>query len=615
MVKFASGWVTFLLLSLWMPGLQAAHGELANDGSPYLRLHANDPVHWHRWTADSLAAARKDNRIVFLSIGYYACHWCHVMQRESFQNPEIAAYLNAHFVPVKVDREVEPVLDEQMMLFLESTRGRGGWPLNVFLTPEGYPLIGMVYLPPDEFLDFVKRLNERWQKEHDALADLAQRGWQDINREMQRFDDAVSPLGTEEVEALFIAQAMKQADELSGGFGQQSKFPQVPQLRALLELATDPGHAELREFLVLTLDAMATRGLRDQVDGGFFRYTIDPHWDTPHFEKMLYDNAQLAGLYLRAARVLERPDYAAVGHDTLRFLRESMRATSQGGADAFVASLSAVDDRNIEGGYYLWHKADLAALLARDWAIIEPLWALDQASVLPEGYLPFAHRTHAQVAANLSLKLEDVRAAEARAFDVLREARRERVLPVDDKRLTGWNGLLLSALVLAAEDGNATARADAVALAQWLQTVVWDEKAGVLARGVDAQGRTLGTGQMADYAYAIEGLVALAELTGEARYWAFARSLAHASWSRFHREGRWYVNPESLLPTDAGMRSLPDEVLPSPSATLVRAAATIARHVDDAVLADKVSQQRGVTTRAITQVPFYHASWIVMRRD
>ena len=360
-------WLTAVLVFLCLGTAQAAalENQLRQHPSPYLALHGNDPVAWQEWNAASVERARREGKLLYLSIGYFSCHWCHVMQRESYQNAQIARTLNEHVIPVKVDRELEPALDARLIEFAEKTRGMSGWPLNVFVTPDGHPLYATLYHPPEEFHKILLRIEQLWRTDRARLTALAR-------------IEAVAPQGPGKPEAnaaqaraladQVVAEALKAADSVQGGFGEQSKFPQSPQLAFLLahyERTSVLSRAEgqdprLKEFLLLTLDAMAGNGLQDHLGGGFFRYTVDPSWKTPHFEKMLYDNAQLARLYRNAARVFGRDDYRHIASRTLDFMLRELSAPS----GAFIAALSALDDRGVEGGYYLWNTADLEKLLA-----------------------------------------------------------------------------------------------------------------------------------------------------------------------------------------------------------------------------------------------------------
>ncbi len=315
---------TFLLILglLALPVQAALLNELRDHPSPYLAMHGADPVHWQIWGPDALERARSENRLLFISSGYFACHWCHVMQRESYQNPETAALLNRHFIPVKIDRELQPALDAHLIEFVQRTRGSAGWPLNVFLTPEGYPLLGMTYERPTAFRELLGKLQNAWSRESDKLKGMALKASEQMAR--SRSPAAVEPVDPQGLRRRLVASALELGDDLQGGFGRQNRFPMAPQLSVLLDSLRPQPNPELHAFLELTLDQTATQGLRDHLAGGFFRYTVDQGWQIPHFEKMLYTQAQLILLYIKAADVLERTDYLDVARDTVEFVVREM---------------------------------------------------------------------------------------------------------------------------------------------------------------------------------------------------------------------------------------------------------------------------------------------------
>ena len=369
--------------------VSAAHepaNALASAASPYLRLHAGDPVHWQEWSPELVARAGSEGRLIFVSVGYFACHWCHVMQRESFSDREAAALLNAHFVSVKVDRELDPALDAQLLRFAQATLGHAGWPLNVVLTPDGVPLFGFTYLPLADFTRLLEQIVSRWAADRDSLA-AAARTVSDMLESAGRRPAAQSMdgAGVRALSDAFTQQASEMADGLAGGFGQQQKFPSAPQLALLLDSQRRQPVDALAGFLRLTFGAMASLGLRDQVGGGFFRYVTDPGWQVPHFEKMLYGNALLAELYFDAADVLDEPAFERVAMDTADFMVREL-ASPRGG---LYSSLSAVDADGVEGGYYRFDLNDIERVLdAEERRVVAAAWGFEGVYRVDHGYLP-----------------------------------------------------------------------------------------------------------------------------------------------------------------------------------------------------------------------------------
>jgi uncharacterized protein len=592
-----------VMLAFLSQGVAAAAplaNQLRQHASPYLALHGDDPVAWQEWNAATVARARHEGKLLYLSIGYFSCHWCHVMQRESYRNAEIARYLNEHFIPVKVDRELEPALDARLIEFVENTRGMSGWPLNVFVTPDGHPLYATLYHPPQDFLRILGRIEQLWRTDRARLTTLARTA-------------AVTPQGPGKPEVSgaqaraladkVVAESLKTADTLQGGFGEQHKFPQFPQLAFLLAHYEHTQDPRLKDFLLLTLDAMAANGLQDHLGGGFFRYTVDSSWKTPHFEKMLYDNAQLARLYRNAARAFGRADYEQIANRTLDFMLRELRAES----GANIAALSALDDKGVEGGYYLWSAAELAALLTPDeLQVYRPFAGMTDAAPFDAGYLPLQAMSAAAIAAQHQLELAEVEKRIASAEDKLRAARAKRVLPRDTKELAAWNGLALTAFAEAAQASNEKRyRQAAQAVRNYLVAELWNGKTLVRSR---VQGKVSGKVSLEDYAYVTLGLTAWAELTGEQRDVALAKAVASVAWKRFYGPQGFRLEESSLLAAEIGQDVLSDGPMPSPSAVLAEASWRLAEETGDAALRRQVLAALNSGSDVINANPFWYAT-------
>lgn len=547
--------IVALLLTLLLPVAVDAAGltnQLARHPSPYLALHGSDPVAWQEWNADTLARARREHKLLFVSVGYFACHWCHVMQRESYKNPQIAALLNRDFIPVKVDRELNSGLDDALQTFSARLNGIAGWPLNAFVTPEGFPAFVLLYAPPDEFQKLLPRLAARWADEPDMIRRLARQAAPPPAQPPTR-----APLSAERTTrawSRFMAGVWQEADTLHGGFGQVAKFPMAPQLHALLERQARQPDPKLAGFLRLTFDQMAARGLRDHIGGGFFRYTVDPGWDTPHFEKMLYDNAQLALLYQRAATVLQQPQYREIARGTLDFMQNALLDAGGG----YYSSTSAVDDQGREGATYLWEpdqlKQDLPPAI---YAAVRRVWQLDAARSFEAGYLPAEYLT----------PTADERRLLADAARILYPLRRARSLPRDDKLNTGLNGLALSALSQAIRLDPAY-RQPADRLQRFLLARL--VRNGRLVKAM-AHGQIVPQAELEDYAYVVQGLLDHAEATGNRQSRERARQLARIAWQLFWSETGWKQEAHPLLATIQSEPALADGALYSPSGVLVLA--------------------------------------------
>jgi len=562
-----------VLVSLLLPVI--AHADLSNslkgNSSPYLAMHADDPVKWQQWNSEAVSRAKKENKLLFVSIGYFSCHWCHVMQKESYQAADIASIINQKFIPVKVDRELNPALDARMIEFVNRTRGYSGWPLNVFITPDGYPLFGLVYLPHDDFKALVEKLSTYWDEDSasltaDAKLAASELAPAEIDFTRTELTDRIDRVGE-----LFVQGTLIEADKFMGGFGEQSKFPSTPRVEALLQQYKKTQDEKLGKFLKTTLNSMQKYGLNDSLGGGFFRYTVDPQWRVPHFEKMLYDNALLASLYFDAAKVFDRDDYRATGLATTRFMSEIL-GTKSGG---LVASLSAVDDKNIEGGYYLWDRDEIkSALSGKEWAVVEPAWLIFGTPTLDGLYLPTAmddieelakEKTVIAAGINKSTILDLLASARTK----LLKQRQQRGLPVDIKKLAAWNGLALSAFVQAAQlTKNKRDVQAAQDLRNFLVNELWDGKQLIRARS--DQGQAIGKATIEDYAFVAAGLLDWARYTNNKNDYQQAIEITNQAWKRFFGKQGWRLSEENLLAYGISEHAISDGPMPSPSAVILR---------------------------------------------
>jgi len=482
--------------------------RLAGESSPYLRQHADNPVDWHPWGDDAFAEARRTSRPVLLSVGYSACHWCHVMAHESFEDPETADLMNRWFVSVKVDREERPDVDAIYMDAVTTLAGRGGWPMTVFLDPEGLPFHAGTYWPKRErggmpsFRQVLTAVHEAWTDRRDDLTEMGSRV---LDRMAIHADlepgEHLPPINTLE-QAVGVLRS--QHDPHWGGFGGAPKFPQTMSLEALLRRQVAAPDPSLAGVIETTLDAMASGGMADQVGGGFARYSVDERWLVPHFEKMLYDNALLARTYLHAWQVLGHDRWLQVAEEAIGYVLRDLRLPGGG----FAAAEDA-DSEGVEGRFYVWSESQVRAASGPD-----ADEAITWYGVSPEGNFEGANILHRPVRGDL-LRPSAVERARQALFDV----RELRVRPgLDDKVLTEWNGLMLATLAEAAaatgrEDWLMTARENADFLlthlrredGRWLRS--WQSEAG--ARHL---------GYAADHAAMVDALTRLGEATGEARW-------------------------------------------------------------------------------------------------
>lgn len=427
----------------------ARMNRLAGETSPYLLQHAQNPVEWHPWGEEALAKARREDRPILLSIGYAACHWCHVMERESFENEEIARLMNELFVPVKVDREERPDLDEIYMSAVQIMTGSGGWPLTVFLTPDGKPFFGGTYFPPEDrwgrvgFATVLREVARIYREERGNIERSAE-GLTEHLRNLARLPALANLLSGDLVREA-VREWQARFDEREGGFTPAPKFPPATTVSLLLRFYHEHGDDDALHMAELTLKKMAGGGMYDQLGGGFHRYSTDPYWLVPHFEKMLYDNALLARAYLEAFQVTAKADYARVARETLDYVLREMQDPEGG----YYSSQDA-DSEGVEGKFFVWSEEEVRQLLGPEADLFCRFY-----DVTPQGNWEggnVLHRPHSveEFASALRLSPEEIERRLAAARSALFAAREKRVKPgLDDKVLTSWNGLMIIAMARA----------------------------------------------------------------------------------------------------------------------------------------------------------------------
>jgi len=499
--------------------------RLSESLSPYLRQHADNPVDWYEWGDAAFAAARDRDLPIFLSVGYAACHWCHVMAHESFEREEVAAALNGSFVAVKVDREERPDVDSIYMNATVALTGHGGWPMTCLLTPEGEPFFAGTYLPRDNLLDLLERASDLWTTRR---ADLVAQATEITAHLTADPSPGEHPLGPSQLDAARARLAVTY-DARHGGFGGAPKFPPSMALEFLLRDAARTGDDEARSLAVGTLHAMARGGIYDQLAGGFARYSVDAGWVVPHFEKMLYDNAQLARVYAHAWRLTGDPLCARVALETADFMVRDL------GTPAGLASSLDADTAGVEGLTYVWTPGELREVLGD----ADGTRAARLLSVTDPG--TFEHG-----ASTLQLRDDpDDPAWWAETRDRLLAARSRRPQPGrDDKVVAGWNGLAIAAL---ADVGTLLGRPDLVdEAARIADRVLSLHVIDGRLRRVSRDGRAgAAPGQLDDHGDLAEGLLALAQATGEARWLAAADDLVDLALTHFRSpSGEWFDSPD-----------------------------------------------------------------------
>ena len=520
------------------------HGNhLVGQPSLYLRQHDHNPLDWYPWGDEALAKAKAEDKPIFLSIGYSSCHWCHVMEHEVFEHDDVAAFMNEHFVCIKVDREERPDLDAVYMDAVQAMTGRGGWPMSVFMTPDQKPFYGGTYFPKDQFMQLVTQIADAYANKREELEGQAAQLTEAVSRQ-GGLDLGEGALERGLVTAA-VAHAKESYDPVNQGFQQQTKFPTPVKWRFLLHEYRRHGDPELGEMIVGTLDAMAHGGLYDHVGGGFHRYTVDSRWTVPHFEKMLYDNGQMAGLFLEAGMVFDRPDWTAAGLDVLDFLMREMRAPE----GAFYASFDA-DSGGEEGTYYVWSPDEITAAVGETDgpALAAVLGVRDHGNFEETGKSVLTRRADLErLAAEHDRSVEDLEGMFETHRMRLREVRSDRVPPgLDPKVVVSWNGLVLASLAQAtALTGRPEYLEAAVEAAEHLLKVHRRKDGSLWRTSVD--GATSGDGILDDYAFLAAAFIEMHTVSGDPRWLNEARGLTDHARREFAREeGGYYLSAANV---------------------------------------------------------------------
>jgi uncharacterized protein YyaL (SSP411 family) len=544
--------------------------RLATEASPYLLQHKDNPVDWYPWGDEAFERARREDKPIFLSVGYSTCHWCHVMAHESFESMDVADVLNQSFVSIKVDREERPDVDRVYMTFVQATTGSGGWPMSVWLTPDLKPFYGGTYFPPTSrwqrpgFIDVLVEIARVWQSERDKVLGSADsiierlRPERSLSASEGIVGAAVLDRAVREFAAMFDARR--------GGFGNAPKFPRPSELLFMLREQARTGASEPREMALVTLRAMALGGMRDHLGGGFHRYSVDGDWRVPHFEKMLYDQAQLVLAYVEASQLTGDLVYLDIAVDTLEYVRRDLTDPDGGfysaeDADSVPPEQSGIADAHkTEGAFYIWRDQEIGDVLGSDAAVFRLRYG-----VLPDGNAPadpqgeftgrnllYTAQALESVAAAAGDSVDAVKATLERARLALFERREGRPRPHrDDKVLTAWNGLMIAALARASRMLPVESRQppalgvgylhDARRASRFIQKRLWNPETGQLLRRY-RQGDAAVDGYAEDYAYLIFGLLELFQADGDPAWLEWAIELQRQQDLRFWDEenGGWF---------------------------------------------------------------------------
>jgi len=579
--------------------------KLIEESSPYLLQHAHNPVNWVAWSDTVFEQAKRENKLILISVGYSACHWCHVMEHESFEDEEVAAIMNKHFINVKVDREERPDVDQVYMTAVQLMTQSGGWPLNCFTLPDGRPIYGGTYFPKEQWMNILKSLKYTFDNDLEKVEEYAQNLHEGIQRSEAIIEASDNNVFDKEILTELIQRWAPSFDREFGGNSRAPKFPLPSNLEFLLEYAVLEKDERVLKHVEKTLDAMAFGGIYDQVGGGFSRYSVDMLWKVPHFEKMLYDNAQLLTVYSRAYAVFQKPLYKRVVKETVAWMEREMLDDS----GAFYAALDA-DSEGVEGKFYVWNVEDLEATLGRHFAWCRRVFEINKNGHWEDGnYILLRRKSDAETCKELDCTQADFEAQLYRVQELLLSERSHRVRPgLDNKCLTAWNAMAVKGLCEAFAVFN-----DVHFLNLAQKTMNWLEEKqfqdGILYRNYNS-GKTTIEGFLEDYAHVIDAQLSMYQVTFDPATLQKANALALKTIEAFGDDASqmfFFTKSDSQL--IARKMEVNDNVMPSSNSVMARNLYYLGRYNHDAKSLERAKTMLGNVYEGMEQYGSGYSNW------
>lgn len=585
--------------------------RLVNESSPYLLQHAHNPVDWYPWGEEALNKAKEEGKLMIISIGYAACHWCHVMEEESFEDSVVAEIMNRNFISVKVDREERPDIDQIYMDAAQLLTGRGGWPLNAIALPDGRPIFAGTYFPKENWLNLLNKIQDVYKKEPDKARHQAEKITEGIN------SIGLIPLIEEEktyvmndLETVF-ANWEPIIDYELGGQRKAPKFPMPIGQEFLLRYAYLTGDESAKKAVLLTLDKMAFGGIYDQLGGGFARYSTDIYWKVPHFEKMLYDNAQLVSLYSHAYQLTKNPLYKQVVFETLTFVERELTSPS----GVFYSSLDA-DSEGKEGKFYIWEKHEIDSLLGFGAEVFNAYYSITERGNWEEESINILLREQpaGEIAAKFGISTEELNRQIAESSEKLFAAREKRIRPgLDDKALTAWNALMLKGYVDAYRAFDEKAFLDKARLnaAFILEHVLKDDYR--LTRNFK-DGKASINGFLDDYAFTIDAFISLYQATFEEEWLFKAGKILDYTLDHFYNEenGMFYYTSDLDPALVARKTEVPDNVIPASNSAMAKNLYVLGEYLYKPAWVEKATQMLNNVKESVAEGGPYYANWAIL---
>lgn len=584
--------------------------SLINETSPYLLQHAHNPVNWYPWGDEALEKAKKENKLILVSVGYSACHWCHVMEHESFEDEKVAELMNKFFVCIKVDREERPDIDQVYMDAVQLLTKHGGWPLNCFALPDGKPFFGGTYFPKEKWMDVLTRVQYEFEHNSEKVEEFATRLTEGVvNSDIIELNKQ-DPFFNGEVLDVMVDKWKQNFDNKEGGPNRAPKFPLPNNYLFLLRYAVLTGDTPTLKHVELTLDKMAYGGIYDQIGGGFARYSTDVDWKVPHFEKMLYDNGQLISLYSEAYQHFKKPLYKHIVYQTLEFIEREL--TNKDGI--FYSALDA-DSEGEEGKFYIWKKEELKELLGKNYAVLEDYYNVGRKGEWEHGNnILLRRQSDEKVAAKNDLSEDELNKIIRKANETLLQERAKRIRPgLDDKSLTSWNAMMLKGYVDAYQAfGEKKFLTSALKNAHFL-TQTQRTKDGGLWHSYK-NGISKINGYLEDYSFTIEALIGLYEVTFDQKWLDEANKLATYVHQHFYNSenGMYYFTSDLDKALIARKTELNDNVIPASNSSLAKGLFYLGHYYDNEEYLDRSEKMLNNIQNYITSYGSGYSNWAIL---
>ncbi|HET6243183.1 MAG: thioredoxin domain-containing protein [Bacteroidetes bacterium] len=583
--------------------------RLAEETSPYLLQHAHNPVDWFPWSDEAFEKAKKEDKLVLVSIGYSACHWCHVMERESFENQETARLMNEKFICIKVDREERPDVDQVYMTAVQLMTGTGGWPLNCFTLPDGRPVYGGTYFSPEDWKAVINDLSEVYKTQPEKVLEYAEKLTQGVHSSDFVQVNTKAPEFTIDTLKSAVRKWSKKFDRIEGGTTHAPKFPMPNNYLFLLQYGYLSKDEQVNNYVKTSLEKMAMGGIYDQVGGGFSRYSTDMLWKVPHFEKMLYDNAQLVSLYSEAYQAEKNPLYKQIVYETIEFVTRELTAAN----GAFYSALDA-DTEGEEGKYYVWKKNELENLLGTNFKTAVEYYNINNYGKWEDGFILLRRHSDEYVSKKLNIGLDELQKQVKDIKSVLFQAREKRTKPgLDDKSLTSWNALMLKGFTDAYKVfGEQEFLFAALKNANFISGTQKTTDGGLYHNY--KENKSTINGYLEDYAFTIEAFISLYEVSFDIQWLEKAKELMEYTIDNFYNteNGMFYFTSKKDKPLISRKMEITDNVTPASNSSIAKSLFMLGKYYENEKYASMSSKMLNNIKDELVEFGASHSNWAIL---